>query len=203
LTPVELLEKIGFFQVPVIAAHCVHITEKDVELLKKYNVSVVTNPISNMKLGNGFAPVRELRQAGVNVCIGTDGAASNNTLNLFREMSALSLIQKGIHADACALPAGETFRMATVNAAKALGEPELGCLGVGMKADLSMVNLNTPQLQPVSNLEAALIYSMNGSEVESVMINGRFVLEQNRFTGIDEAEVYEHVNQIRRRIAHA
>lgn len=203
MTPPELLEQIGFFKAPVIAAHCVHLTEKDIGILKKHQVSVVTNPISNMKLGNGFALVRELMEAGINVSVGTDGAASNNTLNLFREMSMLSLVQKGIHADACGLSASDTFRMATINAAKALGEPQLGQIALGKKADLSIVNLQTPQLQPVSNLEAALIYSMNGSEVESVMINGSFVLEQNRFTHIDETEVYEHINQIRRRIQRA
>ncbi len=200
MTPVQLLDSIGFFQVPVIAAHCVHITEEDILILKKHNVSVVTNPVSNMKLGNGFAPVKELVQAGVNVCIGTDGAASNNSLNLFREMTILSMIQKGIHADACTMKAGETFNMATVNAAKALGEPLLGRIDVGMLADLAIIDLNTPQLNPADDLMSALIYSMNGSEIESVIINGQFVLKNHRFVNIDEKEVYEHVNQIRTRI---
>lgn len=200
MTPVQLLDSIRFFQVPVIAAHCVHITEDDIRILKKHHVNVVTNPVSNMKLGNGFAPVRELIQAGVNVCIGTDGAASNNTLNLFREMTVLSMIQKGLHADACAMKAGDTFNMATVNAAKALGEPLLGRIGTGMMADLSIIDLHTPQLNPSDDLLSALIYSMNGSEIESVIINGEFVLENNRFVNIDESEVYEHINHIKRRI---
>ncbi len=200
MTPVQLLDSIGFFQVPVIAAHCVHITEEDIMILKKHNVSVVTNPVSNMKLGNGFAPVREMMQAGINVCIGTDGTASNNTLNLFREMTMLSMIQKGIHADACAMKAEETFNMATGNAAKALGEPLLGRIDVGMMADLAIIDLDIPQLNPSDNLISALIYSMNGSEIESVIINGEFVLENKRFVNINEKEVYEHINQIKSRI---
>ncbi len=203
LTPVELLEKIDFFKVPTIAAHCVNLTEKDIEILKRHDVNAVTNPVSNMKLGNGFAPMKELLQAGINVCIGTDGAASNNTLNLFREMSILSFAHKGNNVDACFLNALETFNLATINGAKALGNDLLGRIAVGMKADLSIINLNTPQLQPCSNLMSAIIYSMNGSEVESVIINGNFVMENNKFTNVDEEEVYANVNKIRRRIEHA
>ncbi len=204
MTPVELLEKIDFFKAPTIAAHCVNLTENDIKILKTRNVSAVTNPVSNMKLGNGFAPMKELLQAGINVCIGTDGSASNNTLNLFREMSILSFVHKGNNEDACILNALETFNMATINGARALGmEDSLGRIDVGMKADLSIINLNTPQLQPCSNLMSAIIYSMNGSEVESVIINGKFVMENNKFTNIDEEEVYEQVNKIRRRIEHA
>lgn len=203
VTPVRLLEQLDFFKVPTTAAHCVHVNEQDIAILKKHQVNVVTNPISNMKLGNGFAPIKEMMQAGVNICIGTDGAASNNTLNLFREMSGISLVQKGLHADACAMNALATFNLATINGAAALGAGDrLGSLAVGKSADLSIVDLKMPQLNPVTpdRMMSALIYSMNGAEVDSVIIGGRPVMENRKFTNIDEEEVYEHVNHIRNRI---
>lgn len=196
-TPIEMAEKNGLFDVPAIAAHCVQITESDMDILKEKNVSVVTNPASNMKLGNGFAPVPKMLEKGINVCIGTDGAASNNSLNLFHEMSLLALIHKGVARTPQCISAGETFRIATINGAKALGlEREIGSLEAGKKADIAILNLNTPSLTPRNNLLAGLSYSANGSEVETVIIDGKITMENRKILTMDEELVYKKINEI-------
>ena len=154
-SPIEMADKNGLFDVPAIAAHCVQITESDMDILKEKNVSVVTNPASNMKLGNGFAPVSAMLDKGINVCLGTDGAASNNCLNMFHELSLLTLIHKGVGKTPQCISAKEGFRIATINGAKALGlDKEIGSLEVGKKADIAILNLNTPSLTPRNNLIA-------------------------------------------------
>lgn len=196
-SPIEMAERNGLFEVPAIAAHCVQITESDMEILKAKGVSVVTNPASNMKLGNGFAPVPEMQEKGINVCIGTDGAASNNSLNLFHEMSLLALIHKGVKKTPQCISAAQNFRIATINGAKALGlSEEIGSLEVGKKADIAILNLNTPSLTPRNNLLAGLSYSANGSEVETVIIDGKITMENRRVLTMDEEVVYEKVNAI-------
>lgn len=196
-SPIEMAERNGLFDVPAIAAHCVQITESDMEILKAKGVSVVTNPASNMKLGNGFAPVPEMLEKGINVCIGTDGAASNNSLNLFHEISLLALIHKGVKRTPQCISAAQNFRIATINGAKALGlSEEIGSLEVGKKADIAILNLNTPSLTPRNNLLAGLSYSANGSEVETVIIDGKITMENRRVLTMDEEVVYEKVNEI-------
>ncbi|MCM1125668.1 MAG: amidohydrolase [Lachnospiraceae bacterium] len=196
-TPIEMADKNGLFDVPAIAAHCVQITESDMEILKAKNVSVVTNPASNMKLGNGFAPVPEMMEKGINVCLGTDGAASNNSLNMFHEMSLLALIHKGVKRTPQCISAKENIRIATINGARALGlEKEIGSLEVGKKADIAVLNLNTPSLTPRNNLIAGLSYSADGSEVETVIIDGKITMENRKILTMDEELVYKKVNEI-------
>lgn len=196
-TPIEMADKNGLFDVPAIAAHCVQITENDMDILKKKNVSVVTNPASNMKLGNGFAPIPALLEKGINVCLGTDGAASNNSLNMFHELSLLTLIHKGVNRTPQCVSAKEGFRIATINGAKALGlYKETGSLEVGKKADIAILNLNTPSLTPRNNLLAGLSYSANGSEVETVIIDGKVTMENRKILTLDEELVYKKVNEI-------
>lgn len=196
-TPIEMAAKNGLFDVPAVAAHCVQITESDMDILREKNVSVVTNPASNMKLGNGFAPVPKMLEKGINVCIGTDGAASNNSLNLFHEMSLLALIHKGVAKTPQCISARETIRIATINGAKALGlEKEIGSLEEGKKADIAILNLNTPSLTPRNNLIAGLSYSANGSEVETVIIDGKVTMENRKILTMDEELVYKKINEI-------
>lgn len=196
-TPIEMADRNGLFDVPAIAAHCVQITEADMDILKNKNVSVVTNPASNMKLGNGFAPVPEMLSKGINVCLGTDGAASNNSLNMFHEMSLLALIHKGVKRTPQCISAKENFRIATINGAKALGlDKEIGSLEAGKKADVVILDLNTPSLMPRNNLIAGLSYSANGSEVETVIIDGKVTMEKRRVLTLDEELVYKKVNEI-------
>ncbi len=196
-TPIALAEKCGIFDVPAIAAHCVQVTDEDIAILKRKNVSVVTNPASNMKLGNGFAPIAKMLDAGINVCLGTDGAASNNCLNLFHELSLLTLIHKGTGKTPQCVSAKEGFRIATINGAKALGlEKEIGSIEAGKKADLAILDLNTPSLTPRNNLIAGLSYSANGSEVDTVIINGQITMEGRKLLTIDEKLVYGKIQDI-------
>ena len=196
-TPIALAEKCGIFDVPAIAAHCVQVTDEDIAILKRKNVSVVTNPASNMKLGNGFAPIAKMLDAGVNVCLGTDGAASNNCLNMFHELSLLTLIHKGTGKTPQCVSAKEGFRIATINGAKALGlEKEIGSIEAGKKADLAILDLNTPSLTPRNNLIAGLSYSANGSEVDTVIINGQITMEGRKLLTIDEKLVYGKIQDI-------
>ena len=196
-TPIALAEKCGIFDVPAIAAHCVQVTDEDIDILKRKNVSVVTNPASNMKLGNGFAPVDKMLEKGVNVCLGTDGAASNNCLNMFHELSLLTLIHKGTGRTPQCISAKEGFRIATINGARALGlEKEIGSVEVGKKADLAILDLKTPSLTPRNNLIAGLSYSANGSEVDTVIINGQITMEGRRILTMDEELVYDKIQDI-------
>ena len=196
-TPIEMADRNGLFDVPAIAAHCVQVTDSDIEILKEKGVSVVTNPASNMKLGNGFAPIAKMLEKGVNVCLGTDGAASNNSLNMFHELSLLTLIHKGVGKTPQCVSAREGFRIATINGAKALGlEKEIGSIETGKKADLAILNLNVPSLTPRNNLIAGLSYSANGSEVETVIIDGKITMDNRQILTMDEELVYKKVNEI-------
>lgn len=196
-TPIEYADKAGCFEVPCVAAHCVQATDSDIELMAAKNVSVVSNPASNMKLGNGFAPIKKMVDAGVNVCLGTDGAASNNSLNMFHELSLMTLIHKGTGKTPQCISAQEGFAMATINGAKALGLDKLiGTIEKGKRADLAILDLNTPSLTPHNNLIAGLCYSANGSEVDTVIIDGEITMRGRKILSFDEAEVYSHISEI-------
>ena len=198
-TPVEYVRDAGIFEVPTIAAHCIRVSESDRAILAENGVSVVTNPCSNMKLGNGFAPVPELVAAGVNVCLGTDGAASNNAQNMFRELGFLALIHKGTHDTPQCISADEALAMATRNAAKALGL-NTGSIEVGKKADLVLLDLDAPSLTPLNNPVAALAYSANGSEADTVIIDGRVIMRNRELATIDEERVRAEIARICKRL---
>lgn len=200
-TPIEMADRNGLFDVPCVAAHCVQVDDKDMDILAKKGVSVVSNPASNMKLGNGFAPVPEMMAKGINVCLGTDGAASNNSLNMFHEMSLMALIHKGTHKTPECVGAKDVFKMATINGAKALGlDSVTGTLEVGKKADIAILDLNNPSLMPNNNLIAGLSYSANGSEVDTVIIDGKVTMEGRKILTMDEKLVYSKVNEIIKRM---
>ncbi len=200
-SPIELAERCGLFEFPFIAAHCVQVDDKDMDILAKHNVSVVTNPASNMKLGNGFAPVPEMLAKGINVCIGTDGAASNNALNLIHEMSLVTLIHKGTHQTSQCISAEEAFRFATINGAKALSlEKEIGTIEVGKKADLVIWNLKEASMWPLNNPVAALSYSANGTEADTVIIDGNITMEGRKLLTMDEEKIYAQTESIMQRI---
>ena len=199
-TPVEYLEKNGLFTRRTAAAHCVYLQKDDYRILRENGVSVLTNPSSNMKLGNGFAPVAELLEAGVNVAVGTDSAASNNTLNMFHELNLLSLIHKGTHKDAVTITSAEAFYAATAAGAEALGIPA-GALAVGKKADVVLLDLSRPQLNPPTDPVSSLCFSANGSEVDTVLVDGKVLVEKGRLTTIDEERVIYESNRIYKRVS--
>ena len=200
-SPIEYAERCGLFEMPFVAAHCVQVDDKDMDILKKYNVSVVTNPASNMKLGNGFAPIAKMLDKGINVCIGTDGAASNNSQNLFNEMNLLALIHKGVNKTPECISATQIYNMATINGAKALCmDNQIGSIEVGKKADIVLMNTKTPSMWPCNNLLSSLSYSVNGSEVTTVIINGEITVENGHVTKMDEERIYFETNRIMNRI---
>ena len=161
---------------------------------------MVTNPVSNLKLGNGIAPVPKMLEAGINVALGTDGAASNNALNLFRELSFVSLLHKGVTGDTTAVTAAEALKMATVNGARALGLAGCGELRVGNRADLTVLDIDKPWLRPHNDLLSALAYCARGDEVEDVMVDGRFLLRKRELLTIDRERVLFEVDRTCRRL---
>ncbi len=194
LTPIAYAESIGLLDGHTIVAHGVKATQEDIDILKNTGAYLVTNPMSNMKLGSGIAPVPLMLQAGVKVSLGTDGAASNNTLNMFREMAAEAQIYKGIYEDSTVMPAQKVLKMATEDGAEALGMGDyIGKIKEGYKADLIILNLSNPEFMPLNGVLSSLVYSSYGSEVETVIINGEVVMEDRRFVMIDEQQIYSEV----------
>jgi 5-methylthioadenosine/S-adenosylhomocysteine deaminase len=197
ISPVELLDRAGFLDDKCILAHCVQVSGDDIELIRSRGAAVVTNPASNAKLGNGIAPIKAFRESGANICIGTDGCSSNNTLNMFREMSLLSLMHKGLERDCTFLSANDVLSMATVNAARALGmEGSLGIISEGACADLIFIDLTASSLFPNNDMITALCYSANGSEVASVMVNGKLLMKDRELLTIDRQRVMSEVGRI-------
>jgi 5-methylthioadenosine/S-adenosylhomocysteine deaminase len=188
-SPVQHLADLGLFECPTAAAHCVHLSVEDIELLRKYKVSVLNNPTSNLKLANGFAPVEELLKKGVNVALGTDGSASNNNVNLFEEMHLAALVNKAINDNTESVPAQQVLRMGTINGAKALGlEKEIGSLEVGKRADLILLDANKPHYYPRHNPVSSIAYSAQAADVSTVLVNGKVLMENYEVKTIDVEE---------------
>ncbi len=194
-SPVRHLEDLGAFEVPVLAAHCVHLTDADIEILAERDVGVVHNPTSNMKLGSGIAPVKRLLDRGVTVALGTDGAASNNDLDLWEELRLAALLAK-VGGDPTALPAPEALRLATAGGAGALDWRDLGQIREGLLADLIILNLDRPHLIPRYNLVSNLVYAANSRDVEAAIIGGEIVMENGEIKRFDEEEVRAKVREI-------
>ena len=192
LTPFEYLDKIGVLDSNTIAAHGVWTTPHEMEILKEKGVSISHNPSSNMKLASGIAPVNEYIKNNINVGIGTDGVSSNNNLDMFSEMKLAALLQKVNLLDPQVLPAQETFNMATKNGAKALGI-DAGIIEEGKLADIILVNTLTPHMSPVRNPLSNIIYSALGNDVDTVICDGKVLLENKNLTTINEKEVIEDV----------
>ena len=190
MTPAEYFLSCGTFRSPTAAAHCIWITDRDVEIMAENGVTVMNNPTSNMKLGSGFAPIEKLRRNGVNVSLGTDGAASNNNLNMFEELHLASVIYNGFKIDATPMTPAYTFAMATRNGAKQQGRDDTGSLLVGKKADIVAIDLHKPHLYPHSDILATLAYSAQGSDVCMTMVNGKVLYENGEFKTLDAERIY-------------
>ena len=183
---VALAAEYGLLDAPVIAAHCVHTDYDDIVILRDKKASVAHNPTSNLKLASGIAPIPDMLAQGVNVCLGTDGASSNNTLDMFMEMRQAALIHKGVSGKPTAVAAAEAFAMATVNGARALGIRGAGVIEEGAKADIAIISLDNLHIQPIYNHLSALVYAARASDVETVIADGNILMEQRRLTSIDE-----------------
>ena len=194
MSPVELLQEWGGFSAPTIAAHCVHVTPSDVDILARHRVTVAHCPRSNAKLGNGIAPISRLRSAGVNVGIGTDGAASNNSLDMASELRFAALSAKAASGDPTIIPAREAVRMATVVGARALGLD--GTIAEGNRADIAIVDLEQVETIPTSDPLSSLVYSAGRGAVTDVVVDGRFLMRDRSLTTIDEDRVKYEVKEI-------
>lgn len=195
MSPVAYMDTIGLFRHGGTLFHCVHMDESDFDILKKRGIYVVTNPASNLKLASGIAPVKRFLEEGIKVAIGTDGAASNNCLDMFREMFLVTGLQKVVCDDPEAVPAREVLKMATVNGAHAMGLTECDTLSVGKKADMIMLNLRQPNMQPIHNIEKNLVYSGSKQNVKMTMIGGKVLYQDGEFYLDCPAEViYERAN---------
>ena len=201
MSPVAYMDSLGLFNYGGGLYHGVHPDETDYEIIRKRGLFIVTNPASNLKLASGIAPVKRYLELGIPVAIGTDGPASNNCLDMFREMFLVTGLQKAVCDDPEAVPAMEVLRMATVNGAHAMGLKECDILGEGKKADLIMIDLMQPNMQPLQNLEKNIVFSGSKQNVKLTMIAGKVLYENGRFM-LDSTveEIYENANRITGRI---
>lgn len=197
LRPFEYLDKIGFLGPDVVAAHSVWLSDEEIEIIKKNNVKISHNPCSNMKLASGICPVSKLIENDICVSIGTDGASSNNNLDLIEELKTASLLQKVSTLDSKVLNSDEALAMGTIKGAESLGlDFEIGSIEVGKKADIILIDTNSANMVPdSSSLSSNVIYSANGSNVDTTICDGKILMENKKLTILDEEEIYKKARQ--------
>jgi 5-methylthioadenosine/S-adenosylhomocysteine deaminase len=184
---VELLDRNGFLGEDFIGVHLVHLDEKSLDILQKRRVKVSHNPVSNMILASGVAPIPELKRRGLDIGLGTDGAAANDTQNMLEVIKTTAILHKCIHRDATLFPAIEVLKMATIEGARVVGrEDEIGSLEVGKKADFFLFNPKNVACVPIADPIASLVYSANPGCIDTVVIHGKVVMEQGEFLSVDE-----------------
>ena len=201
LTPPGYLESLGFLDRPCLCYHCVHMDKDDIQILADYGANVATCPSSNIKLASGIAPIYAIQNKEINVCIGTDGAASNNCLDMFKEMFLVATLSKVSLYDPSVVTAKNVLEMATINGARALGVNS-GEIEVGKNADIILVNLNSPHMQPEDNIISNLVYSARGSDVYFTMVGGKVVYDNGKYNiGEDIKDIINKANTIRKRLS--
>jgi 5-methylthioadenosine/S-adenosylhomocysteine deaminase len=194
-TPIHYLDELNLLTPNTLLAHAIHLDPEEIDLLAKRGTSIAHCPESNLKLGDGIAHIPEMLTAGVNVSLGTDGAASNNDLDMWGEIHTTALIHKGTHLDPRVVPAVETLKMATINGAKAINlEEKIGSLEPGKLADIIIVDLGSLHLTPIYNIVSHLAYSAKGCDVKTVMIHGKFVMKDRKLLTVD-VEKLKHDTQ--------
>jgi len=195
---VKYLDSLDVLGEDVLAVHCVSLTEADTKVLADKKVKVSHNPVSNLKLASGISPVRRLLQAGVSLSLGTDGCSSNNVSDMFEVMKIAALLHKGVSKDPTLLPAEEVLKMATIDGAKALlWDKQIGSIETGKKADLAVLDFRKPHLCPVYNEISHLVYSAKASDVDTVLINGKVVMENREIKTLNVEEVLEKAEKTR------
>lgn len=200
-TPTALFEELGLLDFGGTHYHCIYMTDEDLQILKKKNIYAVTNPASNLKLASGIARIDDMLKAGIPVAIGTDGPASNNCLDMFREMFLVTGLAKVKAFDAAAVDAMDVLRMATVGGAHAMGLTNADILAEGKFADLIMIDLNQPNMQPLHNIAKNIVYSGSKQNVKMTMVNGKVLYEDGKFyVGTSVEEIYAKTNEIAARV---
>lgn len=195
LTPPKYLEKLGLTNHPILAAHCVWFTDEDIELFARCGAVVLHNPISNLKLASGVAPIAKMLKMGCKVALGTDGVASNNNLNLWEEIKLMPMLQKGTLLDPTVVSPAQTIAAATSVGAKALGYDNLGLLKEGYLADLILVRMNDVHVTPCNDMESNLVYSTQGSDVYLTMVNGKVLYRDGEYTTLNPKLVCERATR--------
>ncbi len=190
LTPIQLMDKLGMFDLGTIAAHCVHLTDNDMEIMAAKKVRVAHNPQSNLKLASGIAPVAQMLEKGIYVGIGTDGASSNNNLDMLEECRAAAMLHKATNFDPLAVPAQKAWEMATVDGAKTLGFDNLGLLEAGQLADIVLWDMHKPYWYPRNNKLSLLVYAASANDADTVIVAGKKVVAGGKLLTFDEEKIY-------------
>ena len=198
--PLAYLENLGILDERLVASHVIWVDDDEIDLLNRKKVKVVHNPESNMKLASGVAPVPAFLARGITVGLGTDGCASNNDLDLFREMGMAARLHKVMANDPTVLDARTALTLTTINGAKVLGRDDIGSLEQGKKADLIIINLDKPHLVPLYNPCSHLVYAASGADVTTTIINGKIIMKDRKFLTVDEEEVMREVRKIAKRV---
>ena len=196
MTPTEFFLSVGVLDVPTTAAHCVWVEDRDLDIFKEKCVSVAHNPVSNLKLGSGVMPLRKMLDRGINVGLGTDGVASNNRLDLLREMQTAAIMHKGVSRDPAITVADEMLPLATVNGACAQGREDCGRIEVGNRADLVLIDRNSLHNMPSYDDYAMLAYSAERSDVRLTMVDGRILYQNGEYTSIDEERLRYEAREV-------
>ena len=200
-TPLKLLDDLGMFNFGGGIYHGIYMTDEDLEIMKKRKLYEITCPGSNLKLASGIAPIKKYLDNGICVAIGTDGPASNNCLDMFREMFLVSGLSKYLNKDASSMDAGEILKMATVNGALCMNLKDCDVLDVSKKADIIMIDLKRPNMQPINNIVKNLVYSGSKENIKMTMINGNILYENGCFLTNETAEsIYDKTEEIKKRI---
>lgn len=199
--PLKRLDAFGLLDERFQAVHMAHLSDEDIELLARRKVNVVHCPESNLKLASGFCPVAKLLEGGVNVCIGTDGAASNNNLDLLGELRTAALLAKGLAANPCAVDAATALEMVTINAARALGlEHEVGSIEPGKAADFCALDLDHPETQPIHHVSSQVVYAASNRQISDVWVRGRRLLDNGELLTVDLGEVMHRAKRWNQRM---
>lgn len=197
MSPTAFLDSLGMFAYGGGGFHCVHLDDNDLEIFKRRGMWAVTNPASNAKLASGIARIKDMLDMGIPVAIGTDGPASNNCLDFFREMFLVTALQKLRENDASVVPADRVLEMAATGGARAMGLPDCDCLAPGKLADLIVIDLMQPNMQPLNNIPGNVVYAGSKANIKLTMVNGKILYEDGRFDiGVDALDVYAHANEI-------
>ena len=195
-SPTRHSADLGVFDLPAIAAHGVHLSDEDISILKQHQVSIIHNPASNLKLGSGVMRAAKVIGNGINVGLGTDGPSSNNALDMMREIYLAAVLSKGVFEGSVGIKACDALKMATVNGARALGLKEVGQLKPGMKADMTLIDLEKPHYYPLNDPVSAVVYCGKGSDVHTVIVDGRILYEDGEYKTIDMEAVKANVKRI-------
>lgn len=194
MTPIQLMDSLDMFACGTLAAHCVHVTEHDMDIMASKNVRVAHNPQSNLKLASGIAPVPEMLNRGIVVGLGTDGSSSNNNLDLLEECRLTAMLHKGINGDPLLIPAKTALSLATKQGALALGFTDLGDIAVGQKADLVLYDMHKPYWYPRHDRTSLFIYAANASDADTVIVNGKVLMRNGELLYIDTEKIYAEAN---------